>query len=133
MNSCLPESSACRRLTRSEHVQLLVSMSGVVSSFPQYPPVADTTITHSVMLPGITRYPEITKRGYHLVIKRADIINLVHIMGKFHVTFTLFKKKCLILSWPDAHTPGAIPYVGLCVEFKKQQNKNKKTSCSCRE
>ena len=33
-------------------VQLLVSMSGVVSSFelPQYPPVADTTITHSVML-----------------------------------------------------------------------------------
>ena len=33
-------------------VQLLVSMSGVVSSFelPRYPPVADTTITHSVML-----------------------------------------------------------------------------------
>ena len=32
--------------------QLLVSMSGVVSSFelPRYPPVADTTITHSVML-----------------------------------------------------------------------------------
>ena len=93
MNSCLPESSACRRLTRSEHVQLLVSMSGVVSSFPQYPPVADTTITHSVMLPGITRYPEITKRGYHLIIKRADIINLVHIMGSFHFEPLLYSKK----------------------------------------
>ena len=36
----------------SAPVQLLVSMSGVVSSFelPRYPPVADTTITHSVML-----------------------------------------------------------------------------------
>ena len=88
MNSCLPESSACRRLTRSEHVQLLVSMSGVVSSFPQYPPVADTTITHSVMLPGITRYPEITKRGFSNMMRDVDFVMagvLTAIAGKYVV------------------------------------------------